>query len=244
VRVPAGGGPVKGSAAKAGAAKGSAAKGSAAKGSAAKAGAAGRSGSGNSAGRRPSANAARGQARGRRDVVPPVPPAGPEGPAAWLRWATFGLAILGLAASAYLTYTHFTDSALAGCTETSGAVNCGKVTTSPQSMVFGIPVAVLGLAFYVFLVAIMSPFAWRSRRREIALVRMLSLVVGIGFVLYLLYAELFIIGSICLYCTSVHVITFVLFVLTVFAVAAWGLKPGAAWPRRLTPRRFARQAAS
>jgi hypothetical protein len=42
----------------------------------------------------------------------------------------------------------------------------------------------------------------------------------------------------------VHVITFVLFVLTVFAVAAWGLKPGAAWPRRLTPRRFARQAAS
>jgi uncharacterized membrane protein len=44
-------------------------------------------------------------------------------------------------------------------------------------------------------------------------------------VIYLLYAELFIIGSICLYCTSVHVITFVLFVLTVFAAAAWGLSP-------------------
>jgi uncharacterized membrane protein len=230
VRVPAGGGPVKGSAAKAGAAKGSAAKGSAAKGSAAKAGAAGRSGSGNSAGRRPPANGARGQARGRRDVAPPVSPAEPEGPAAWLRWATFGLAILGLAASAYLTYTHFTDSALAGCTETSGAVNCGKVTTSPQSMVFGIPVAVLGLAFYVFLVAIMSPFAWRSRRREIALVRMLSLVVGIGFVLYLLYAELFQIDAICLYCTSVHIITFLLFVLTGLAVAIWGLPPRTARP--------------
>jgi uncharacterized membrane protein len=163
-------------------------------------------------------------------MVPPVPPAGPEGPAAWLRWATFGLAILGLAASAYLTYTHFTDSALAGCTETSGAVNCGKVTTSPQSMVFGIPVAVLGLAFYVFLVAIMSPFAWRSRRREIALVRMLSLVVGIGFVLYLLYAELFQIDAICLYCTSVHIITFLLFVLTGLAVAIWGLPPRTARP--------------
>ena len=70
-------------------------------------------------------------------------------------------------------------------------VNCGKVTTSPQSVVFGIPVAVLGLAFYVSLVAIMSPYAWRSARREIALARMLSLVVGIGFVLYLVYAELF-----------------------------------------------------
>ena len=52
-------------------------------------------------------------------------------------------------------------------------------------------------------------------------------MVGIGFVLYLVYAELFTIGSICLYCTSVHVITFLLFVLTAFAAAAWGLKPGA-----------------
>ena len=46
---------------------------------------------------------------------------------------------------------------------------------------------------------------------------------GIGFVLCLLYAELFTIGAICLYCTSVHVITFVLFVLTAIAAAAWGL---------------------
>ena len=164
--------------------------------------------------------------RPRRDgaATPAAPPA-PAGPPAWLRWSTFALAILGLAASAYLTYTHFTDSALAGCTETSGAVNCGKVTTSPQSVVFGIPVAVLGLAFYVFLVAIMSPYAWRSARREVALARMASLVVGIGFVLYLVYAELFDIGAICLYCTSVHVITFLLFVLTGLAVAIWGLGP-------------------
>ena len=164
--------------------------------------------------------------RPRRDgAAPPAAPPAPAGPPAWLRWSTFALAILGLAASAYLTYTHFTDSALAGCTETSGAVNCGKVTTSPQSVVFGIPVAVLGLAFYVFLVAIMSPYAWRSARREVALARMASLVVGIGFVLYLIYAELFDIGAICLYCTSVHVITFLLFVLTGLAMAIWGLEP-------------------
>ncbi len=164
--------------------------------------------------------------RPRRDgAAPPAARPAPAGPPGWLRWSTFALAILGLAASAYLTYTHFTDSALAGCTETSGAVNCGKVTTSPQSVVFGIPVAVLGLAFYVFLVAIMSPYAWRSARREVALARMASLVVGIGFVLYLIYAELFDIGAICLYCTSVHVITFLLFVLTGLAVAIWGLGP-------------------
>jgi uncharacterized membrane protein len=91
--------------------------------------------------------------------------------------------------------------------------------------VFGIPVAVLGLAFYVFAVAVMSPWAWRSqwRRREIALIRLASVVVGIGFVIYLLYAELFIIGSICLYCTSVHVLTFILFALVAFSAAAWGV---------------------
>jgi uncharacterized membrane protein len=101
--------------------------------------------------------------------------------------------------------------------------------------VFGIPVAVLGLAFFVFAVAIMSPWAWQSARREIHLARVASMVVGIGFVLYLIYAELFTIGSICLYCTSVHVITFVLFVLTAIAAAAWGLKPGAPWKLRGSP---------
>jgi uncharacterized membrane protein len=143
----------------------------------------------------------------------------------WMQLTTFLLALAGLGVSVYLTIAHFTESTLAGCSEKSGLVNCTKVTTSAQSYVFGIPVAVLGLAFFVFAVAILSPWAWRSARREIHLARIASLVVGIGFVLYLLYAELFIIGSICLYCTSVHVITFVLFVLTVFAAAAWGLNP-------------------
>jgi uncharacterized membrane protein len=151
-----------------------------------------------------------------------------RGPALWLQLATWVLALAGLGVSIYLTIAHFTESTLAGCSE-SGLVNCTKVTTSAQSYVFGIPVAVLGLAFFVFAAAIMSPWAWRATRREIHMVRIASLVVGIGFVLYLIYAELFIIGSICLYCTSVHAITFVLFVLTAIAAAAWGLKPGAAW---------------
>jgi len=157
------------------------------------------------------------------------------GPAFWLQATTFVLALVGLGVSIYLTIAHFTESTLAGCAETKGLVNCTKVTTSAQSYVFGIPVAVLGLAFYVFAVAIMSPWAWRAARREIHILRIASVVVGIGFVLYLLYAELFIIGSICLYCTSVHVITFVLFVLTAIAIAGWGLKPGAPWPARLKP---------
>jgi uncharacterized membrane protein len=105
------------------------------------------------------------------------------------------------------------------CPATS-TVNCEKVTTSPESYAFGIPVAVLGLAFYVFLAVVNSPWAWRITWPPLRWARVGSMVVGILFVLYLIYAELFSIGAICLWCTSVHVITFALFVLIVFGAAA------------------------
>jgi uncharacterized membrane protein len=40
------------------------------------------------------------------------------------------------------------------------------------------------------------------------------------FVLYLIYAELVEVGEICPYCTSVHIITFLLFSLIVFQASA------------------------
>ena len=57
-----------------------------------------------------------------------------------LRWqpiATLILSIAGLGVATYLTITHFDKVALV-CSN-SGAINCAKVTTSPQSYVFGIP---------------------------------------------------------------------------------------------------------
>jgi len=146
------------------------------------------------------------------------------GPPLWLQLVSFVLAILGLAVSAYETYAHFNGSHLLGCSSKPGTFDCTAVITSPQSMVFGvIPVAVLGLLFYVFAVPIMSPWAWRARSREINLLRLGSLVVGMGFVLYLIYAELDLIRQVCEYCTGVHIITFLLFCITVFSAAIWGL---------------------
>ncbi len=175
---------------------------------------------------RTQARAATAAGRGPRTPVVEDDP-GQRGPAVWMQITTFVLALAGLGVSVYLTISHFAKVPLA-CSE-SGLVNCAKVTTSPQSYVFGIPVAVLGLAFFVFVAAIMSPWAWQAARREVHLLRIASMVVGIGMVIYLVYAEFIIIGSICLYCTGVHVITFVLFVLTAFGAAIWGTKPGAAW---------------
>ena len=160
----------------------------------------------------------------------PVAPARPAGPPIWLQFTTLALAIVGLGLSAYETYAHFNGSHLAGCpTGGNGTFNCTAVITSSQSMVFGVfPVAVLGLAFYVVVVALMTPWAWRMQRREVGLLRLVAMVAGMGFVMYLIYAEVVQIQDICEYCTGVHVITFLLFCITVFSAAIWGLgKPAA-----------------
>jgi uncharacterized membrane protein len=138
--------------------------------------------------------------------------------------STLIVSVLGLAVSAYMTYEHFTQNSTLACPATA-AFNCAKVTTSPQSYVLGIPVAVLGLAFYLFMLAVNSPQGWRARQPAVHWARLASVVVGIAFVLYLIYAELFLINSICLYCTAVHALTFVLFGLVVTSVAMRGAGP-------------------
>jgi uncharacterized membrane protein len=140
-------------------------------------------------------------------------------PPLWLQLTTWILSFVGLGVSIYLTITHYDTAVTLACSD-KGIVNCGLVTTSPESMVFGIfPEAVLGLAFYVFMVVAASPWAWRSKYPQVAIVRLASVVVGIGFVLYLVYTELFTLDHICLWCTSVHVVTFLLFVLILISAA-------------------------
>ncbi len=135
-----------------------------------------------------------------------------------LRWqplTTLLLSLFGFGVSIYLTITHFSPHALV-CVSNS-TFNCEKVTTSPQSEVFGIPVAILGLFFFVPMIALCSPMAWRSTDRRIHLARLALSIVGVGMILYLIIAELFIIKAICLWCSSVHIVTFILFVIIVTA---------------------------
>jgi uncharacterized membrane protein len=152
------------------------------------------------------------------------------GPPLWLQITSTVLAVIGLAISAYETYAHFNGNHLLGCPSGAGGTfNCAAVITSSQSVVFNVfPVAVLGLAFYVFAVVIFSPWAWQFRgtglltSRNVDIVRLGSVIVGMGFVMYLIYAE-FQIGSVCEYCSGVHLVTFLLFCITVVSAALWGL---------------------
>lgn len=130
-----------------------------------------------------------------------------------LRWqpiVSLLLSLFGLGVSIYLTITHFSPHTLV-CVA-NATFNCEKVTTSPQSEIFGIPVAMLGLFYFVPMIGLCLPVAWRSADRRIHLARLILSITGVGMILYLLIAELFIIKAICLWCSSVHLATFLLFV--------------------------------
>ncbi len=86
-------------------------------------------------------------------------------------------------------------------------------------MLLGIPVVWLGVAFFIAMTAANVPAAWRSPNRLLRMGRLLLSIAGIGTALYLVYAELFDINAICLYCTGVHVLSVALFILTVFGTA-------------------------
>ena len=176
------------------------------------------------------------------EVVEPAEVASTDGPPAWFQWTTLVLAILGLAISIYETWAHFHGNTLLGCSSNPHATfDCSAVITSSQSMVFNvIPVAILGLAFYVVAVPLFSPWGWRYTGREprglgrllrrlgltqhgVSWLRLASMIVGMGFVMYLIYVEVAQIRNVCEYCTGVHIVTFLLFCMTVVSAAWWGL---------------------
>jgi uncharacterized membrane protein len=131
----------------------------------------------------------------------------------WPPRVSFALALAAVGVSTYLTIAHFTSPAVLACSA-NGTIDCAKVTTSAESEFLGIPVAVLGLVWAVAMAALCSPAAWRSSVGWVRAVRIALASAGILFVLWLVYAELFIIHAICLWCTAMHVLAFALFVTT------------------------------
>lgn len=136
----------------------------------------------------------------------------------WAWASTFLLALAGLGVSIYLSIEHASGSKSLACPD-SGLFNCHLVTTSKYSVVAGIPVAYLGLAFFVGMTLLFSPPAWTARPKLARWVRLLAVTLGMGMVLYLVWAELYRIHAICLWCTTVHVVTLLLFAITVLAEA-------------------------
>lgn len=117
-------------------------------------------------------------------------------------WRTL-LAVVGFGISFYLTLVHYDTHIPLVCTD-NAFINCARVVTSPQSVVFGLPLAVWGMVWFAVLVATI----W-LRGRLGAWTQTLDVVwgvVGALSVVYFVYIELFVVGVLCLYCTTVHLL--------------------------------------
>jgi uncharacterized membrane protein len=137
------------------------------------------------------------------------------------RWAPLSstlLCLAGLVASAYLTFEHYSSSTTFACPE-SATINCVKVTTSSYAELVGIPVALLGLLFFLGMTPLSLPIAWRSASPWPRRLRLAGVTLGVAFVVYLMWAELFRIDAICLWCTGVHAVTLALFAVVVLDAA-------------------------
>lgn len=107
---------------------------------------------------------------------------------------------MGTLVAAYLTWLHYSGS-LAFCIGVGG---CEAVQTSRWSMIGDIPVALIGFAgFAVILAVAVARLRVDDPRLDLALFA-LSLA-ATGYVAYLTYIELFVLGAVCPWCVSVAV---------------------------------------
>jgi uncharacterized membrane protein len=139
----------------------------------------------------------------------------------WVLATSLGLSLAAVAIASYLTIAHYTDPGALACPNT-GVVNCTLVTTSPESMVLGVPFALIGLVWAVAMVGLCVPWAWHSRAQWVERARLAATGAGALTVVYLVYTELFRIGAICLWCTAIHVTTVALFAVVMAARAYVG----------------------
>lgn len=130
-----------------------------------------------------------------------------------LRLASLVLALIGLADSAYLSYTKLVNTSIY-CGP--GSTACDAVSNSIFGQVMGIPVAYLGLAAYLALIALLA----LETRGEFWAANGPILIFGLTlfgtlFSLYLQYTSLFILREVCPYCVISAGVQIALFVIAI-----------------------------
>jgi vitamin-K-epoxide reductase (warfarin-sensitive) len=123
------------------------------------------------------------------------------------------LAVLGIVVSALALREHYREEGDSPCS-INERWDCGIVNHSPYAMLFGIPVAALGIAGYL----LMTALAWRRLYRTLLAVAL----VGLAFALYLAHIEKDVLGVWCVYCViSLGDISLITLLSLGTAVAVW-----------------------
>jgi len=143
------------------------------------------------------------------------------------------LILAWLSISSYLTYTHYTNTAVFCEIPTEKKTDikvfkienvkkqssCDKVLQSSYSEIFGIPMAVLGIIFYLGILATFLLVLFNKIKKEILV---LFTFIWVCFSAYFSYLQYFVIHWFCYYCFSSAIITVLLFIFSlIFKFRKW-----------------------
>lgn len=138
-------------------------------------------------------------------------------------WTILAFALAGIGIAIYLTIVHYAKVPLV-CSN-GGPVDCNAVTRSVYSNVgtTGIPITFPGMAWFIVSgsLAVVSLLAAAGTIRAPDWLLNGQLVwglFGVVFVLYLIYVEAVLLHKICEWCTGIHVLVILTFLVT---LAAW-----------------------
>lgn len=121
------------------------------------------------------------------------------------------MSLFGLWASSEVLIVYYTlNEALPFCPLSRGpgiALNCYAVLSSRYSEVFGIPLELLAVGYFIMNLLLVYFIAFGSDRLSKASLKTLFgwRFIGIIIVPYLVFVELYLVRAICIYCTVMHV---------------------------------------
>ncbi|MFH2102052.1 MAG: vitamin K epoxide reductase family protein [Chloroflexota bacterium] len=145
-------------------------------------------------------------------MAPRTKPKQAKKKASYLYWAIVIASVLGTIVALYLWIYKITNAS-AMCL---GSGDCAIVNESPFSEIRGIPVSVLGLIAYLFILGV--TLLERKSRFLMEYGPMLTMAVslsGVVFSAYLTYIEVYVIYAICPFCIASAVIITAIFALAV-----------------------------
>jgi len=131
------------------------------------------------------------------------------------------LSIIGFITSMYLVQNHYSAKDNAIC-DFSATISCSAVSASQFSELFRVPVAIFGALWFVVLIAL----SWHVMKKDDSVLIGIPAwnVLGILFVIYFIVAEV-LLKSLCPFCTLVHIIIIITFILSVFLYHKQETKP-------------------
>ena len=124
-----------------------------------------------------------------------------------LIYSFIGVGLIGFIDAVFLTVKHYQGTI--GCSVISG---CQSVLDSSYSTVFGVPVALMGVAYYLSIIIIALLYIDIDKK---IILKILSYfpITGFVFSIWLVYLQFFVINAICQYCMLSALTSITIFIL-------------------------------